>query len=138
MALVDSSGNTISPIADALGAGQPAPKPETKTRRNYVPGPGRVTVVRHKVERTIKHGELTLEKDIRYAELEDEFSIYATVAVVGKQLPGGLEPWFERGETVSILPSLFDAIELSPELTVHCGPFGGVTGKFVEEDETVS
>lgn len=131
--IVDANGNMTSDIAGALGRRMEDPPVEPpELRREYVPAPGRVTVLRDKVSRRYDT-TLDIVKHEGIAKWEDAFTIFATVAVVGAQLPGGMAPWFDRGDKITIIPSMFDEIELSPTLTVFCGPFSAVTGKFVDE-----
>jgi hypothetical protein len=101
-------------------------------RRDYRPAPGKVTVMRHEVERKIQSDVLDLEKDVATLELEERFNIHATVARVGEQLPNGIAPFFQQGDHVTIEPSLFREVALSPTLSVWCGPFAGVSGVFEE------
>lgn len=128
--IVDNEGNMTSSIADALNAPAPRPKP-----RKYKPSPGRVTVLREQVKEHYNK-ELDLAKPVQQINFEKAFSIYATVARVGDQLPGGVEPWFKKGDLVTIIPSMFDEVELAIGMYVFCGPFSAVTGIFEDEEET--
>jgi hypothetical protein len=56
------------------------------------------------------------------------------VARIGDPLPGAAPCWFKIGDRVSIQPSLFSEIELTPTLSAWCGPIAAVTGVFVEEE----
>lgn len=104
-------------------------------RRDYVPAPGRVTVLRHKAPKKYENTSLDLAKRMDYAQRDDWFSIYATVARIGRQAPGAAEIWFAVGDVVTIAHSMFDEIELAPGDSVWCGPVAAVTGKFEEIDE---
>lgn len=126
--IVDNEGNVTSSIADALQAPAP-PKP-----RNYKPGPGRVTVLREQVKAHYNE-ELDLAKPVQQIQFEKAFSIFATVARVGDILPGGMVPWFRKGDLITIIPSMFDEVELAPGMYVFCGPFSAVTGIFEDEKE---
>ncbi len=106
--------------------------------RNYKPGPGRVTVLREITQtHYVKDEDVDLAKPLMATERDKVFTIFATVARVGDQLPGGIAPWFSKGDLVSVIPSMFDEIELAPGMYVFCGPFSAVTGIFEEVMEDV-
>jgi hypothetical protein len=103
--------------------------------RDYKPGPGRVTVLRERVsQHYVKDETVDIAKAIPYAEMEEVFSIFAVVARVGDSAPGGMQPWFTKGDVVTIQHSLFDEVQISPNLSVWNGPYAAITGVFVEPE----
>lgn len=136
--LVNPEGKLIGSVAEAFATRlpdpvEPSPVGAPPVRpQDYRPAPNRVVVLRQKVERTFKHGELELARHEDYADRDDRFNIYATVARVS--WPAGMTPWFEKGDRVTISPSLFDEVELMPGKTVHVGPIGAVTGVFFDPE----
>lgn len=124
--------NTLSPVAHAVSLPEehPATPPKQK-RRDYKPAPGRVTVLREVVSGHFNE-ELDIVKPVKTVDSDRVFAIFATVARVGDTPPGALAPFFKKGDVVSILPSMFDEVELSPGLSVWVGPVASVTGVFEE------
>lgn len=110
--------------------------PITNRPRDYKPAPGRVTVLRERVSQYyVKDDTVDIAKAIPYAELEEVFSIFAVVARVGDSLPSGMQPWFKKGDVVTIQHSLFDEVQISPNLSVWNGPYSAITGVFMEPAE---
>lgn len=134
--ITDNNGTPISHIANALAVSLPEEHPATppkQKRRDYKPAPGRVTVLRDVTDKYyVRDEELDIVKSPMQIQYEESFAIFATVARVGDQLPGGPAPFFQKGDVVSILPSMADRIEIAPGFSVWCLPFSAVTGKFEE------
>ena len=107
----------------------------TDRQRDYRPSPGKVLVKRHLAARFFEQGDLRLERHADYVERDDAFEPYATVVRVGDQAVGGSAPWFRSGNDVTIEPSLFREIKLTPDYSVWSGPYAGVTGVFDDVPE---
>lgn len=102
-------------------------------RRDYRPSPGRVTVIRTKAKQ-FHNEELGIVTSELEKEREEFFSIYATVARIGAPVPGGIEPWFDEGDVVTIVHSMFEEVDLVPGFSVWNGPFSAVTGVFEDPE----
>lgn len=122
--------DTTSTPVTTLAAMEALPR----KRRDYKPAPGRVTVLRERVESHYSK-ELDLVKHPSQVEFEQAFAIFATVARVGDPISGGTPCWFAKGDVVSIIPSMFERVELAPGLDVWVGPASAVTGKFEDVPE---
>lgn len=127
--MIDATGNPSSTIVthdEHIVISAPAPNV-------YKPAPGRVTVLRHEVDhQLIKNDALDLVKDTYTIEVQTTFNIHATVASIGDPIPGGIAAFFKKGDHITIEPSSFREVRLSPELTVWVGPIGAVTGVFAD------
>jgi len=128
--ITDKNGNTYS---DWVAREQPKQK-----RRDYKPAPGRVTVIREKInDHYVADEQVNIVKPTMAVEFEEVFSIFATVARIGDPIPGTMAPFFKKGDVVSIIPGLFTEVQL-PGGTVWQGPWSAVSGVFCEIDENAS
>ena len=118
------------PIEEPTLPPDPAQAPPRRGR-DLRPSPGRLLVMRQKVETTING----IQKAPETIEREEAFNIFATVVAVGEQTPGGSAPWFKKGDVVTIEPSMARQIELAEGVAVELIPFAAVTGVFADEPE---
>lgn len=102
-------------------------------RQHYLPAPGRVLLLRQKVSDTFEGTKLVKATSTTY--IEEAYTPFATVAEVGAPIPGGMVPFFKKGDVVTIEPNLLREIELSSELTIWSAPFSSVTGYFVDVED---
>lgn len=112
-------------------------QPDNQERpRDYRPSPGRVTVIRTKAKtHYVKDDAVDIAVPVSEMDRQEFFSIYATVARVGDPVPGGIEPWFQKGDVVTIVPSLFVEVNLVPGMSIWNGPFSAVSGVFEDPEE---
>lgn len=108
-------------------------EPVMAKRRDYLPAPGRVTVLRDPLDtHYVKDDDVDI---VKVTDAWDEMmNVYATVARIGRK---GDEPlWFDEGDSVTIEPSLFREVKLTNELSVWIGPHAAITGVFTERPLT--
>jgi len=134
--ILNSNGRPTSSAADAVSPPADVPPPVPQKQRKYKPAPGKVIVKRHEAARQFEHGSLKLERHSAFVERDDAFEIYATVLEVGEPSAISGEPWFSRGQNVTLEPSLFRDVHLTPDYVVWCGPYAGIIGTFEDEEET--
>jgi len=116
---------------DAPSAAAPEPSPSPKRGRDLKPSPGRLLVMRQKVEPTING----IAKPQDTIDREEAFNIFATVVAVGDRAAGGGAPWFKKGDVVTIEPSMARQVELADGMAVEIIPFAAVTGVFADEPD---
>lgn len=103
--------------------------PPPGPKRELIPGPGQVIVLRNEIETTING----IDKPLDLIEKEERSNVMAIIARVGANTDGNgpwREAWFVAGDEVVIAPHVFTEVDLFGEL-VYLGPFAGVKAKFV-------
>jgi hypothetical protein len=121
---------TQAPIAPV----QPEPEP-TPGRGSLNPSPGRLLVMREPVLPYYERNGIRFDKTPDVIEMEEARNIFATVVAIGAHAPNGPAPWFQRGDVVTIEPSMFREIELIEGKRVELGPFAAVTGVFSSPED---
>lgn len=131
---------------DEAGTVATVPVPAPARRRDLIPAPGQVIVLRNDIlpyltnpDGSTIHGinGQPMQKPQRTIDDEERANVHAVVGRVGDDdIAGNRTAWFKTGDEVVIAPHVFTEVVIAggPDGTVWLGPFAGIKAKFIDAD----